>query len=83
MKQLIVTVASIICISIFMDNLPVANAESVNMGVNVLARKSTDTINDFDFSKINSGIQTAHAENSGEVKGVQTLAVKLSGCYHF
>lgn len=32
-------------------------ADSVNMGVNVVERKSTDTINDFNFSSLVSGVQ--------------------------
>ena len=42
-----------------------AYAENMNLQVNVVARKSTDTMNDFDFSKMNE----SNSEVQGQVAG--------------
>lgn len=47
-----------------------AKAEEVNFSVQVLPRKVTDTINDFDFSSLLS------PQVSPQVKGVSTVKVK-------
>lgn len=45
----------------------ISAADSVNLVANVVPRKSTDTMNDFDFSNLGSNMSA-----EGQVKGAQT-----------
>lgn len=51
-------------------------AEGVNMGVNIVARKSTDTINDFDFSSLNQLVNFSDKRIAGASTANLTMCLK-------
>ena len=57
-------------------------AQELNLKVNVVERKPTDTINDFDFSSVNiNSADEVGQLDAGEVKGVSTVASEKKGWF--